>query len=191
MDILKTLRLLCKPALIYLIFSTTQILFDIYGKFFELAIIKLVVSILITFVLDSLCKSGLSSVSWVFIFVPFMLMTIVISILLLAVSVNYKDVSSQNNQNTTPYDKLKDVYDDTRIEYAYVFDGQRTKNACKYSDLNEVKKQCKEAKKHNPKKHKHKHNQKHKQKQKQTQTQTDDSDYVGDDNSNHEKILVD
>lgn len=200
MDILKTVRLLCKPALIYLIFSITQIIFDIYSKFFELAIIKLVVSFLITFVLDSLCKSGLSSVAWLFIFIPFMLMTIVISILLLAISVNYKDVSSNKKQNTTPLDKLKDVYDDTRIEYAYVFDGQSKHDKCKYSELNEVKKQCNEAKKHKPnshpkpKKHRHRHNEHkhiHKDKHNRKYVETDDNDNLEDQGSNDEKILVD
>lgn len=209
MDVLKSLRLLCKPALIYLIFATTQVVFDIYSKFFELALVKMIVSFLITFVLDTLCKSGMTSVAWIFIFIPFMLMTIVISILLLALSVNYKDVSSHKNQNTTPLDKLKDIYDEKRLEYAYVFDGNQDKK-CKYSELDDVEKQTKEAKKHKPHHrtnnhsehpHHHKHPKKHRKSNenighRKIMTADDsDVDYEHDgydsDDLKHNKVLVD
>lgn len=195
MDILKTIRLLCKPALIYLIFSITQIILDIYGKFFELALVKMIISFLITFVLDSLCKSGMTSVAWIFIFIPFVLMTIVISILLLALSVNYKDISQHKNQNTTPIDKLKDIYDEKRIEYAYVFDEYQN-NQCKYSKLDDVTKQCKDVKKH---KSHHRPNKSHHKSERniihRKIMEASKSDIDGDDGSDndllHEKILVD
>lgn len=204
MNVLKTIRLLCKPALIYLIFGITQVIFDMYGKFFELALVKLIVCFLITFVLDTLCKSGMTSIAWIFIFIPFMLMTIVISILLLALSVNYKDVSSHKNQNTTPLDKLKDIYDDNRIEYAYVFDGNGNgnQNKCKYSELDDVDKQCKDAKKHNPHKgsknrhpmHPKKHHKSNRNNGHRKIITADDSDIdneKGDEDLKYNKILVD
>ena len=53
-NLLSSINKLCKPALIYLIFSITQMIFDIYNNFLEMALIKLIVLFLITFLLDNL-----------------------------------------------------------------------------------------------------------------------------------------
>ena len=73
---------LCAPALIYLIFSITQILIDTIKGLYNTAFIKAIVTVMITLLLNILCESGLNVVSWIIVFIPFILMTVIVSLLL-------------------------------------------------------------------------------------------------------------
>lgn len=73
---------LCAPAIIYLIFSITQILIDTFNGLYNTAIIKVIVTITVTLLLNILCEQGLSVVSWIIVFVPFILMTVIVSMIL-------------------------------------------------------------------------------------------------------------
>ena len=48
---------LCAPAIIYLIFSITQILIDTFKGLYNTAFIKFIVMIMITLLLNILCQS--------------------------------------------------------------------------------------------------------------------------------------
>jgi hypothetical protein len=73
---------LCAPAILYLAFSLTQILIDIFRKTYNLALMKAVVTIVFTGVLNILCSRGLGVISWLLVFIPFITMTFVTAILL-------------------------------------------------------------------------------------------------------------
>jgi len=73
---------LCTPSIIYLIFSITQILIDIYKGLYNTAFMKVIVAAMVTLLLNILCESGLSGVSWLIVFIPFILMTLLVSMLL-------------------------------------------------------------------------------------------------------------
>ena len=73
---------LCPPALIYLVFSITQIVIDTVKGQYNTAMFKLLISLLFVILLNSLCANGLGIVSWVFVFIPFIFMTVIVSILL-------------------------------------------------------------------------------------------------------------
>lgn len=73
---------LCAPAILYLGFSLTQILIDIFRQMYNVAIMKSVVTIVFTGILNILCARGLGIVSWFLVFIPFISMTIVTAILL-------------------------------------------------------------------------------------------------------------
>lgn len=73
---------LCSPALIYLIFSLTQILIDIVKGLYNTAFMKIIVMIMVTFLLNVMCQRGLGVVSWIIVFVPFILMSIIVGMLL-------------------------------------------------------------------------------------------------------------
>ena len=73
---------LCAPAIIYLIFSITQILIDIFKGLYNTAFIKVIVTVMVTLLLNILCEKGLSVVSWIIVFIPFILMTVIVSMLL-------------------------------------------------------------------------------------------------------------
>jgi len=72
----------CAPAIIYLIFSITQILIDLYKGLYNTAFMKVIVASMVTLLLNILCEKGLSIVSWVIVFIPFILMTVIVSVLL-------------------------------------------------------------------------------------------------------------
>jgi hypothetical protein len=73
---------LCAPAIIYLIFSITQILIDTFKGLYNTAFVKVIITIMVTLLLNILCDRGLSFVSWVIVFIPFILMTVVVSMVL-------------------------------------------------------------------------------------------------------------
>lgn len=77
------LKNICTPALIYFIFSFVQIGIDTMKGLFNTALTKLFVSLIITFLLNYLCSQGLGIVSWFLVFIPFILMSLIITILLL------------------------------------------------------------------------------------------------------------
>ena len=73
---------LCTPALIYLIFSITQITIDIFKKDYNVALVKFTVAFIFTILLNYLCSSGLGIVSWIIVFIPFILMSVIVSYIL-------------------------------------------------------------------------------------------------------------
>jgi predicted membrane protein len=73
---------LCTPAIIYVIFSVTQILIDSINGLFNTALMKTVVMIMVTFLLQILCQSGLNIISWIIVFIPFILMSVIVTLLL-------------------------------------------------------------------------------------------------------------
>lgn len=79
---------LCPPAIIYLIFSITQILIDTFKGLYNTAFIKFIVMVMITVLLNILCQSGLGVVSWMIVFIPFILMTVIVTMLLYVFGLN-------------------------------------------------------------------------------------------------------
>ena len=76
---------LCAPAIIYLIFSIVQILIDTFKGLYNTALMKVIVMIMVTFLLQILCNRGLNVISWIIVFIPFILMTVIVSLLLPAI----------------------------------------------------------------------------------------------------------
>ena len=99
---------LCPPALIYLLFSITQVVIDTVKGLYNTALIKIWVAVIFTILLNYLCQSGLGIISWLIVFVPFILMTLVVSILLLMfgldpstgkIKIGKNDKKKQHNQH--------------------------------------------------------------------------------------------
>lgn len=76
------LNTLCPPAMIFVIFCTVQIIFDVLRQVYNTAFFKTVVLVMGTFMLNMLCQQGLSLISWIFIFIPFIFLTTIVAILL-------------------------------------------------------------------------------------------------------------
>ncbi len=89
---------LCPPAIIYLIFSFTQILIDSYNGQYNTVVMKSIVTIMVTALLHILCERGLSIVSWIIVFIPFILMTVIVSILLYAFGLDTATGTLQQNK---------------------------------------------------------------------------------------------
>ena len=77
------IRKICIPALIYFIYSFTQVILDTGQGLYNLAIMKLLVTVLFSLMLNLLCEKGLTFLSWIIIFIPFILMSIIVSIILI------------------------------------------------------------------------------------------------------------
>lgn len=73
---------ICPPALLYLVFSITQIAIDSMKGMYNTALMKVWVTSIFTILLNYLCQSGLGIVSWIIVFIPFILMTLIVAILL-------------------------------------------------------------------------------------------------------------
>ena len=73
---------LCSPALIYLIFSLIQIIYDTYNKLYNTALLKFLIMIIITFLLNTLCQKNLAIISWLLVSIPFIMMTTITVILI-------------------------------------------------------------------------------------------------------------
>ena len=79
---------LCPPALIYLFFCATQIMIDLYKGLYNTAVFKFIIMVMITILLNALCQGGLGIISWMIVFIPFIFMTVVVSILLYVFGLN-------------------------------------------------------------------------------------------------------
>ena len=95
---------LCSPALLYLGFSLTQITIDIFNNQFNKALVKLVIMTFFTLILNILCNRGLSMVSWIVVFLPFILLTYITSILLFIFGLDPEEsddnfIIKKNNNN--------------------------------------------------------------------------------------------
>jgi hypothetical protein len=114
---------LCAPAIVYLIFSITQVLIDIYKGLYNTAFMKVIVSVMVTLLLNILCERGLNGVSWLIVFIPFILMTVMMGVLLYFFGLNAttgtldytcKTPTSSSTSTTTsttyPEGVSKDVY---------------------------------------------------------------------------------
>lgn len=91
---------LCKPSLIYLIFSFVQVIIDTFNGYFNVAMLKAFTAIIISIFFNYLCKQGLGIVSWVIIFIPFILKSVVISILLITLGLDPR--SGRSHKSTIP-----------------------------------------------------------------------------------------
>ena len=80
---------LCPPALMYLLFSITQIAIDTVKGLYNTALIKIWVAFIFTILLNYLCRLGLGIISWFIVFIPFVLMTLVVAILLLMLLIKF------------------------------------------------------------------------------------------------------
>lgn len=96
------LQTICPPALIYLIFSVTQIIIDTTAGLYNTALMKFFVAILFTTLLNYLCVQGLGIISWIIVFIPFILMTLIITMLLFMFGMDPKTGSININSNTQP-----------------------------------------------------------------------------------------
>ena len=95
---------LCGPAIIYLIFSITQILIDTFNGLYNTVFMKSIVMVMVTLLLNILCEKGLSVVSWVIVFIPFIMMTVIVSMLLYIFGLDASTGKlnyTGNNSNTT------------------------------------------------------------------------------------------
>ena len=89
---------ICPPALIYLIFCIIQIILDVFNGLYNTALVKTFIAIIITILLNVLCSIGLGIVSWIIVFIPFIFMTVIVTMILYIFGL---DVATGKNITTT------------------------------------------------------------------------------------------
>jgi hypothetical protein len=91
---------LCPPSMINIIFSLTHIIIDIFNGLYNSAFLKFLIMLLITLLLQILCNTGLAIISWFIVFIPFIFMTVIVSMLLYIFGLN--DTTGNLNYETQP-----------------------------------------------------------------------------------------
>lgn len=100
---------LCPPAVIYMVFSLAQILIDSLNGFYNTAFMKFVVAILVTLLLNGLCDGGLGVISWIIVFIPFILMTFVVAMLLYIFGMNAAIGAATPDKKTQTQSQTQDA----------------------------------------------------------------------------------
>lgn len=101
---------LCSPALIYLAFSIIQLILDMSHGKFKLAIAKLFVTLIFTYLLNLLCEQKLTKISWIIVFIPFIFMGYISLLLVYALGFSDKNgndiiIKNEEKENTEESDK--------------------------------------------------------------------------------------
>ena len=94
---------LCAPALIYLVFTLTQVIIDIYKKVYNIAITKFIQMIVFTLLLNILCKRGMTYLSWIIVLIPFIFMSFMTALLLYIFNLNDTQTSVDDNADCKDY----------------------------------------------------------------------------------------
>ena len=124
------LEMFCGPSLLYLGFSIIQIIIDIYKGLYNTTFIKFIVMILFTVFLNILCKTGLTVVSWLIVFIPFISMTVITTLLLFVFgldpsqgNLNYQIMNYNTNFSSTVTGQWTVVYPNGNYEEITVTEG--------------------------------------------------------------------
>ena len=79
---------ICTPALLYVAFSITHVIIDTFKGLYNTAMTKFIVMIIFTAVLNILCQSGLGFISWIIVFIPFIMMSIITTMVLFSLGLS-------------------------------------------------------------------------------------------------------
>ena len=99
------LQNLCMPALIYLIYSMTHVIIDMYKEVYCKAMIEFWMSAIFTLLLNILCQRGLGIISWLIVSIPFILMTTIATLLMFSFEVNPATGEPLEKTETEPKDE--------------------------------------------------------------------------------------
>jgi uncharacterized membrane protein len=73
---------LCPPAFIFAVYIMIQIVLDFVFGNYNISLAKLALSLLYVIFLNFLCSIGLYVVAWLFVFIPFVLLSLAVTMLL-------------------------------------------------------------------------------------------------------------
>ena len=113
------LQKLCAPAVIYMVFSLVQIIIDLFKGLYNQSFFKFCVMIVFTFLLNGLCAGGLGIISWMLVFIPFILMSLITAILLFVFGLDPTGKLTVNGSSSSSSTT-------TTTKYVYVDPRQRT-----------------------------------------------------------------
>jgi predicted membrane protein len=102
---------ICPPAVIFTIFCLVQIIFDVLRGAYNTAFFKGIVLVMVGVLLNVLCQRGLSVVSWIIVFIPFIFMTTIVAILLYTFGLNPSTgtLNTSSNSDSESADNESDL----------------------------------------------------------------------------------
>ena len=95
---------MCPPALLYLAFSLTHVIIDTFRGNYSSALTKSVMMVIFTTVLNVMCQNGLSIISWIIVFLPFILMTYITAVLMYVFGLQPSSSHVESTPTTTTTD---------------------------------------------------------------------------------------
>lgn len=82
------LQTLCMPALIFLIYSVSNVIVEMYKEQYDKALVDFFLGAIFTLLLNLLCRQGLGIISWLIVSIPFLLMSTIAGILVYSFKVD-------------------------------------------------------------------------------------------------------
>jgi hypothetical protein len=86
------LNYLCPPALIYVVFFLIQIIIELGNNKYKQALTQTIICIIFTCILQILCNADLSIVSWILVFIPIIMYTYMVLLILMVFRLNPEGV---------------------------------------------------------------------------------------------------
>ena len=84
---------ICSPALLYLGFSMIQITIDLFQGDYSTSLLKFIVMLIFTTILNLLCLNGFTKLVWFIVLIPILLLTYISSVLFYVFGVNPEKTS--------------------------------------------------------------------------------------------------
>lgn len=82
---------LCSPALLYLVFIIIHVLTEMANENYKDSLVKLMIGILFTLILQVFCMQNLKIISWLLVFIPIILYTYTTLIIFFVFGTNPKN----------------------------------------------------------------------------------------------------
>lgn len=82
---------LCSPALLYIIFMVLHILVQMSKEKYKDALLKLIITVIFTLILQIFCMQNMKVISWLLVFIPIILYTYTTLIIFFVFGLNPTD----------------------------------------------------------------------------------------------------
>lgn len=82
---------LCSPALLYLVFIIIHVITEMVNENYKDSLVKLMIGILFTLILQAFCMQNLKIISWLLVFIPIILYTYTTLIIFFVFGTNPKN----------------------------------------------------------------------------------------------------
>ena len=103
---------LCIPALVYLVFQITHVLVALFNDKYNSALLQLLLGVVMVLFLQVLCMRGMTLISWIIVFIPFIFYTYITMIIYHVFGLNPKTIDVEVVEES---DDDSDDDDDSKI----------------------------------------------------------------------------
>lgn len=111
------LEKICAPALLYIAFSITHVIIDTMKGLYNTAMTKFIVMIIFSALLNILCQSGLGIISWIIVFIPFIMMSIITTMVLITFGLSPASGKLKYDKTNGDVAHINNKVDDEPVEY--------------------------------------------------------------------------